>query len=82
MERLAIGGGVTIGIVTYSDWGGELRAAMSLARLWRDQGKLQQARELLAPVYGWFTEGFDPAARQEDTGGRDPQKLCNETGRR
>jgi predicted ATPase len=37
----------------------ELRAAMSLARLWRDQRKLQQARELLAPVYGWFTEGFD-----------------------
>ena len=36
-----------------------LRAAMSLARLWRDQGKVQQARELLAPVYGWFTEGFD-----------------------
>jgi predicted ATPase len=32
---------------------------MSLARLWRDQGKVQQARELLAPVYGWFTEGFD-----------------------
>jgi predicted ATPase len=37
----------------------ELRAAMSLARLRRDQGKVQQARELLAPVYGWFTEGFD-----------------------
>jgi len=37
----------------------ELRAAMSLARLWRSQGKPQQARELLAPVYGWFTEGFD-----------------------
>jgi predicted ATPase len=37
----------------------ELRAAMSLARLWRDQGKAQQARELLAPVFGWFTEGFD-----------------------
>ncbi len=37
----------------------ELRAAMSMARLWRDQGKRQQARELLAPVYGWFTEGFD-----------------------
>ena len=37
----------------------ELRAAMSIARLWRDQGKPQQARELLAPVYGWFTEGFD-----------------------
>jgi predicted ATPase len=33
--------------------------AMSLARLWRSQGKSQQARELLAPVYGWFTEGFD-----------------------
>ena len=32
---------------------------MSLARLWRDQGKVQQAREPLAPVYGWFTEGFD-----------------------
>ena len=37
----------------------ELRASMSLARLWRDQGKPQQARELLAPVYGWFSEGFD-----------------------
>jgi predicted ATPase len=37
----------------------ELRAAMSLARLWRDQGKRQQARELLTPVYDRFTEGFD-----------------------
>ena len=37
----------------------ELRAAMRLARLWRDQGKVREARELLAPVYGWFTEGFD-----------------------
>jgi predicted ATPase len=37
----------------------ELRAAMSLARIWRDQGKVEQARELLAPVYGWFTQGFD-----------------------
>jgi predicted ATPase len=37
----------------------ELRAAMSMARLWRDQGKRNEARELLAPVYGWFTEGFD-----------------------
>ena len=37
----------------------ELRAAMSVARLWRHQNKPQQARELLAPVYGWFTEGFD-----------------------
>ena len=37
----------------------ELRTAMSMARLWRDQGKRDRARELLAPVYGWFTEGFD-----------------------
>jgi predicted ATPase len=37
----------------------EPRAAMSMARLWRSQGKVQQARELLAPIYGWFTEGFD-----------------------
>ena len=37
----------------------ELRSAMSMARLWRDQGKRGEARELLAPVYGWFTEGFD-----------------------
>jgi predicted ATPase len=37
----------------------ELRAAMSMARLWHDQGKPTEARELLAPVYGWFTEGFD-----------------------
>ena len=34
-------------------------SASVLARLWRDQGKVKQARELLAPVYGWFTEGFD-----------------------
>ena len=37
----------------------ELRAAMSMARLGRDQGKRDEARELLAPVYGGFTEGFD-----------------------
>jgi predicted ATPase len=37
----------------------ELRAAMSMARLWRNQGKVRQAHELLASVYGWFTEGFD-----------------------
>jgi predicted ATPase/class 3 adenylate cyclase len=37
----------------------ELRAATSLARLWRDQGKCTEARDLLAPIYGWFTEGFD-----------------------
>ena len=38
---------------------GKLRAAMSIARLWRDQGKREDARDLLAPVYGWFTEGFN-----------------------
>jgi predicted ATPase len=43
----------------------ELRAAMSMSRLWRDQGKLQQARELLAPIYGWFTKGFDTRDLQE-----------------
>ena len=37
----------------------ELRAAISMARLWRDQGRRDAARALLAPVYGWFTEGFD-----------------------
>jgi hypothetical protein len=37
----------------------ELRAAMSMAQLWRDQGKRQQAHDLLAPIYGWFTEGLD-----------------------
>ena len=37
----------------------ELRVAMSMARLWRARGKPQQARELLAPVYDWFSEGFD-----------------------
>jgi DNA-binding winged helix-turn-helix (wHTH) protein/predicted ATPase len=43
----------------------ELRAAMSLSRLWRQQGKQAEARTLLAPVYGWFTEGFDTADLQE-----------------
>jgi predicted ATPase len=43
----------------------ELRAAMNMARLWRDQGKSQQARELLAPVYSWFTGGFDTLDLQE-----------------
>ena len=43
----------------------ELRAAMSLARLWQQQGKRAEAHELLAPIYGWFTEGFDTADLQE-----------------
>ena len=37
----------------------ELRAAASLARLWRDRGKCREAHHLLAPVYSWFTEGFE-----------------------
>ena len=37
----------------------ELRAAIDLARLWRDHGKVDDARDLITPVYGWFTEGFD-----------------------
>jgi predicted ATPase len=43
----------------------ELWAAMSLSRLWQRQGKHDQARELLAPLYGWFTEGFDTADLQD-----------------
>jgi len=43
----------------------ELRAAMSMPRLWRDQGKRTEARNLLAPVYGWFTEGFETSDLKE-----------------
>ena len=43
----------------------ELRASTSLARLWRDQGKRTEARDLLAPVYNWFTEGFDTQVLQD-----------------
>lgn len=43
----------------------ELRAATSLARLWRERGRRGEARDLLAPVYGWFTEGFDTADLKE-----------------
>ena len=43
----------------------ELRAATSLARLWKSQAKTKEARDLLAPVYGWFTEGFDAADLKE-----------------
>ncbi len=52
----------------------ELRAATSLARLWQQQDKCQDACDLLAPVYGWFTEGFDTADLQEAKG------LLNELG--
>jgi predicted ATPase len=43
----------------------ELRAATSLAHLWRDKGKRTEARDLLAPIYGWFTEGFDTPVLQD-----------------
>ena len=43
----------------------ELWAAMSLSRLWQQQGQRVEARELLAPIYGWFTEGFDTADLQD-----------------
>jgi predicted ATPase len=43
----------------------ELRAATSLARLWRDQGKRMRAHDLLAPLYGWFSEGFDTPVLKE-----------------
>ena len=43
----------------------ELRAATSLARLWQQQGKKAEARQLLAEIYGWFTEGFDTKDLQE-----------------
>ncbi len=43
----------------------ELRAAMSLSRLWQEQGKTEEARRLLAEIYGWFTEGFDAPDLQE-----------------
>ena len=43
----------------------ELRAAMSMAKLWRGQGQQQKAHDLLAPAYGWFTEGFDTLDLQD-----------------
>ena len=54
----------------------ELRAVMSLSGLWQQQGKKDEARELLTEVYGWFTEGFDTADLQE------AQALLQELGRR
>ena len=43
----------------------ELRAVMSLSRLWQQQGKKKKARQMLAEIYGWFTEGFDTKDLQE-----------------
>jgi hypothetical protein len=54
----------------------ELRAATSLAHLWRDQGKQEEARELLAPVYGWFTEGFDTRDLKEAKALLDELNAC------
>jgi predicted ATPase len=53
-----MGGAVDIGVM-------ELRAAMSLSRLWQQQGKRAEAYALLTPTYGWFTEGFGTADLQE-----------------
>jgi predicted ATPase len=55
----------------------ELRAAMSMARLWLAQGKPQQARELLAPLYGWFTEGFDTRDLKEAKSLLDVSRMIN-----
>lgn len=52
----------------------ELRSANKLARLWQSQGKTTEARDLLSPVYGWFTEGFDTADLKE------AKALLNELG--
>jgi hypothetical protein len=46
----------------------ELRAVMSLSRLWQQQGKKEEARQMLAEIYGWFTEGFDTKDLQEAKG--------------
>ncbi len=55
-----------------------LRAAMSMARLWRDQGKWNEARKRLAPVYGWFSEGFDTRDLKE---GKDLLGVLASSGR-
>jgi hypothetical protein len=61
----------------------ELRAALSLARLWQQQGKRKAASALLAPVYGWFIEGFDTADLQEaqallaELAGKPPTVRCD-----
>ena len=55
----------------------ELRAAMSLARLWQQQGKRTEARTLLTPIYAWFTEGFDTA---DSAGGQNAARRVSVTG--
>jgi hypothetical protein len=56
----------------------ELRAAMSMARLWRDQVKRDEARHLLAPVYGWFTEGFNTLDLKEARLSGNGQPFCSQ----
>jgi predicted ATPase len=51
--------------LAFLDWARRQQAKTSLARLWLNQGKRQEAYELLAPVYGWFTEGFDTKDLQD-----------------
>ena len=46
-------------------WTTNLRAVMSLSRLWQEQGKKEEARQILTEIYGWFTEGFDTADLKE-----------------
>jgi predicted ATPase len=57
----------------------ELRAAVRLSRLWHDQGRHTEARDLLAPVYGWFIEGFGTSQRHQgsypDRGSKTPSEL-------
>jgi hypothetical protein len=90
MQRQAIGGGVTIGIVVYSGWGDQLRAAMSLAGLWRDQGKARVERgvevrpgefeyELTGagtPIRGVSTQPLLDACRELKRMGADPARYC------
>ena len=64
--RNAAGADATVGLSSNRrtvEWSGE--NASSLAQLWRDQGRRTEARDLLAPVYGWFTEGFETADLKE-----------------
>jgi predicted ATPase len=63
--RQALTRGVGLGTAGSGKLGGGLRAATSLARLWQSRGKRQDAHGLLAPVYNWFTEGFDTADLQD-----------------
>src|SRR5262245_30833786 len=58
----------------------ELRAAMSLSRLWQQQGQRAEAHALLAPIYGWFTEGFDTADLQDAKALLEALRACDTGG--